>query len=501
MSKTRLLAFLCFFAAACLTAQEKSGNTYNPKTPYTAEALQADIRILKKALQEAHPGLYNYNSKQQIDQRFDSVLCSIQNPQTELQFFSTVSRLVASIGCGHTACLLAKEYKKQFEEKACRYFPFKIKIFEKQAFIIRNLSTDSTLICGSEIVSINGQSIASILALLIPFIASDGYNLTLKYRDMEDNFMYYYSEFISQPLWFSLQIKSPGDDLLRSITLPALHLEEMQRISKKRKGYRDLRLPKEKPLQFELSSDNTAILSIHSFDGRDIGSAHQHYRSVLRQAFDTIKYRGVNDLIIDLRNNGGGDDDNGWFLYSFLTDSVFRYYDRVEVASGKRFSFLKHTNRPPCLNLFHLFVKKDSAGRYIWTHGHYTQIHKPNELNYRGSVFILINGESFSATTEFAAVADFHKRAVFVGEETGGAYQGNNSGLEIMLTLPNSGVRVRIPIMKYVCAVGSNHKPGRGIMPDYTVIPSIDDILKGLDTEKEFTLDLIRRKHCKSCGK
>ncbi|HEV7230838.1 MAG TPA: S41 family peptidase [Bacteroidia bacterium] len=500
MSKTRLLAFLCFFAAAC-TAQEKPASSGNTQITYSAEALQADIRLLKKALQEAHPGLYNYNSRQEIEQRFDSVCNSIQTPQTELEFFSAVSRLVASIGCGHTTCMPSKEYKKQYEEKTCRYFPFKIKILEKRAYMVRNLSTDSTLICGSEILSINGQSLGSILDVILPHIASDGYNLTLKYHDMEDNFMYYYSEFIAQPLWFSLQIKSPGDDLIKNISLPALHLEEMQRISAKRKGYKDLHLPKEKPLQFELTTDNTAILTIHSFDGRDIGSAHEHYRSFLKHAFDSVKYHGVNDLIIDLRNNGGGDDDNGWYLYSFLTDSAFQYYDRVEVASAKRFSFLRHTNRPPCLNLFHLFVKKDSAGRYLWAHGPYTRIHRPNERNYNGSVFILINGESFSATTEFAAVADFHKRAVFVGEETGGAYQGNNSGLEIMLTLPNSGVRVRIPLMKYICAVGNNHKSGRGIMPDYTVLPSIDDILKGVDTEKEFTLDLIRKKHCKSCGK
>jgi hypothetical protein len=35
---------------------------------------------------------------------------------------------------------------------------------------------------------------------------------------------------------------------------------------------------------------------------------------------------------------------------------------------------------------------------------------------------------------------------------------------------------------------------GRGVDPDYAVTPNIDDILKGIDTELNFTLDLISSK-------
>jgi hypothetical protein len=468
---------------------------------YSSEDLRKDATILRTALTETHPGLYIYNSRSAIDHRFDSLIKSLNEPLTEGQFFSKISGFIAGIGCGHTVCLPSLAYKKEFEEKRCRYFPFQLKISGDRLFILRNLSTDSSIICGSEINQINGRSAAQIISILLPHIPSDGYNTTLKYHDIETDFMYYYAEFIEQAAWFQIQLKDPDDALERSISLPALTLPEMEKINKKRKGYKDLHLPKEKPLSFERTPDNIGILTIHSFDGGDIRAAHQHFHSFIRHAFDTMQTRGVNDLVIDLRNNGGGDDDNGWFLYSFLTDSAFRYYDRVEVANNKRLSFLRYTRQMRGFNFFHLLVKQDSNGHFIWTHGGYTKIHKPARSCYRGKVFILINGASFSATAEFSAVARYHDRVIFVGEETGGAYEGNNSGLELLLTLPNTHLRVRIPMMRYITASGSQKNTGHGVLPDYPVTPAIDDILKGMDTEKEFVLDLIRKKNCKSCGR
>jgi hypothetical protein len=498
MRKISLLIFFFAFSQGVIYAQVSVGIE---SRKYSPEELRKDAAILRTALTEAHPGLYIYNSRQTIEHRFDSLSGSLNESLTESQFFSKVSAFVAGIGCGHTMCLPSLSYKKDFEEKRCRYFPFQIKISGEHLFILRNLSTDSSIVCGSELRQINGRSASSIIALLLPHIPSDGYNVTLKYHDIETDFMYYYAEFIDQSPWFQLQLKSPDDPLEKSIILPGLTVPEMEKINKKRKGYTDLSAPKEKPLLFERNSDNVGILTIHSFDGGDIRAAHQHFHSFIRQAFDTMQVQGVNDLVIDLRNNGGGDDDNGWFLYSFLTDSSFRYYDRVEVAGNKRLSFLHYTRQIRGFNLFHLLVKKDRAGHFIWTHGGYTKIHKPAPSCYRGKVFILVNGASFSATAEFSAVARYHNRAIFAGEETGGAYEGNNSGLELLLTLPNTHLRVRIPMMRYIIASGSQKNSGHGVMPDYPVIPAIDDILKGMDTEKEFVLELIRRKNCKSCGR
>src|SRR5207344_1630190 len=84
-------------------------------------------------------------------------------------------------------------------------------------------------------------------------------------------------------------------------------------------------------------------------------------------------------------------------------------------------------------------------------------IQQPRKPGFGGKVIVLINGGSFSTTAELLTQLHDKKRAVFVGEESAGAYHGNSSGKDAVLELPNSGLHVGIPLMTYTLAVSSEH--------------------------------------------
>jgi len=105
----------------------------------------------------------------------------------------------------------------------------------------------------------------------------------------------------------------------------------------------------------------------------------------------------------------------------------------------------------------------------------------------------LINGRSFSATGESTSVIHYHKKAIFVGEECGAGYYGNTSGMMPMVTLPHTQIRIAIPLVRYTMAV-SDYPKDRGIVPEYQVSPTIEDLLQDRDIVLEFTVDLIRKK-------
>ena len=65
----------------------------------------------------------------------------------------------------------------------------------------------------------------------------------------------------------------------------------------------------------------------------------------------------------------------------------------------------------------------------------------------------MINGGSFSTTSEFLSQAHFHRRATFIGEESAGGYYGNSSGMVPLVTLPNTKVAVRVPLVTYHMSV------------------------------------------------
>lgn len=119
-------------------------------------------------------------------------------------------------------------------------------------------------------------------------------------------------------------------------------------------------------------------------------------------------------------------------------------------------------------------------------------IQNSNLLNFKGNVYVLINGLSFSVTTEFCAIAQSNHRAVFIGEETGGGFYGNTSGRFIDVSLPYSSITIHIPAVKYSMSVNYKKNKDRGIIPDYQVIPTMKDLVEKNDTVLNFALKLTK---------
>ena len=116
---------------------------------------------------------------------------------------------------------------------------------------------------------------------------------------------------------------------------------------------------------------------------------------------------------------------------------------------------------------------------------------QPAQFPFRGKVFILIDGATFSTAADFCAVAHHLKLATFIGEETAGAYCGNNSSTEPTVTLPNSKVRFGLPLCSSWNAVGDEGNR-RGTIPDYVAVTKTADLLRGVDTQLELALKLVQ---------
>ena len=146
------------------------------------------------------------------------------------------------------------------------------------------------------------------------------------------------------------------------------------------------------------------------------------------------------------------------------------------------------------------YIRNEKTGRYeLKGKSGWHKLIKPQKEYFKGNIYILIDGWSFSGASDFCAIAHYnaHDRITFIGEETGGAYNGNNSGDWLKLILPNTQIQVSIPIRSYLLAVFDYPYFDRGVIPDFKVIPDIEDILKSKDTQLEFTLKLIERRSSK----
>ncbi|MEZ4888226.1 MAG: hypothetical protein R3E32_26085 [Chitinophagales bacterium] len=81
-----------------------------------------------------------------------------------------------------------------------------------------------------------------------------------------------------------------------------------------------------------------------------------------------------------------------------------------------------------------------------------------------------------------------------MGEETGGGYQGNTSGLIPEEEL-SSGIVVAISLLKYVNVVDQKAHFGHGTIPAYPIVPSINIILNKKDLVLKKLHELIEKQN------
>lgn len=477
---------------------------------YSSKQLKEDLEILHQAFQEAHPGFYWYTNKQDFDRKFDSVRNLLNHPMRELEFYRLVRPLVVMVNCGHTQLYTSLKYRSFFRKKS-RYFPLNLKFIEGKAYIYQNHSTDTTIQLGAQVLTINNEPIEKLVEKMFRYTPSDGFNLTYKYRILDQDFPSLYPYYVNARVdsfkvaCVDIKSKHPIEYKIASISR-----------RKYRKSRRALKQEEEPALDFKIlggydeevasnsrsANDNllrkakVAVLTIKSFQNNTLRKQGFSFSQYMRTIFRTIRKKRIKNLIIDLRENSGGTVRNGILLYSYLTRRKFKYFNYEQVTTSRPFTFMRHVNSYKSRMVNTKLLVKTDSGYFISQRLHYNlKTHRPSKYHYKRNLYILINGRSFSATTQFASLVHANHRAVFVGEETGGGYKGCTAGRTCYINLPNTKMRLKIPLIKYSNAVAQDYQvKGHGIMPDYDLQPTINNILNGTDTELEYVLDIIKKK-------
>ena len=195
------------------------------------EQANEDFNWLRFSLEYCHPRLYKYDDKKTVDARFDSLKNLIGNQITALDFLSLVTKMNASVHCGHLYTIPQQELEKEVIEK--KVLPFYIKILDNKIYLINNCSDRSTISNGSEILAINGKSSSEILSTILPGIAADGYIQTRKLSLAEryfyynfNGFDYYYHLFVDRSDSFLIDYIDFKTQKINSIKLGGISIKE-----------------------------------------------------------------------------------------------------------------------------------------------------------------------------------------------------------------------------------------------------------------------------------
>jgi hypothetical protein len=446
MKKKVLSIFILLSILSCSSVKNHNAHL-NDLIP--VKDLEADTDFIYAKLQKAHPKLYWYISKKDLDFKFDSLKNSIDKPMKSYDFYKKIAPIISAVRQGH---MIVLANQKQYSKTEIKGFitrgvgplsQFDFEIINNKLYVVKNKSYDHKIKVGTEVVAINGKKTIDIYNELQPLFTSDGYNTT--FRDKA--FIRLLPTFLANQYGVldSIQYDFKYNDSIKTVAIKrkvidtaaakALKvkvkltaLEKAQRKANAKakdiSGYDATAKINMRNLRFLEKDSSIAIMKINGFK-------NGNYKRFYEESFSKIDYYKSKTLIIDIRNNGGGRLFEIATLYSYLSDSTFVFLDKSEVATKNSLfkdayfrggsvglKALKILFTPMVYPVSFALVKKENKKYFV------SMSSKPQKIKknaFKGKIYVLINGGSFSASSIISSNLKGSKRATFVGEETGGA--------------------------------------------------------------------------------
>lgn len=455
----------------------KSGEARIP-----ADSLVEDLRRAQHLLIRAHPGVYRFVSAAQLDSEFQRAVANIDRPMTTLDFYRQLVPAVCAIKDGHTSVALPTTLRNARRSETL-LLPFYVRIDGDTVAIVRDLSNNGRL-SGAIVTAINGESIGTVLLRMRAAVCADGDISTARDRQLDGwAFSTLLADIVGLRSPFAVTVRLASGARDETLGIEGVPLDRLTSEASRRWPPR--RPPPTANLGF-LDNGQIANLTIRAFHGSVDGN--KTLDDFFQESFDTIAQHQAQSLILDVRDNGGGDDHLGAVLLSYVVSDSVRYYDDLVMSS-----FAK--SLVPAADVTALpsrFMVQLPDGRYRLSGHPAWGTLAPRKPQFRGKMFVLMNGGSLSTTGEFLTHLAARQRATFIGEESGGSYYGNSSGFFTNVTLPNSGIELEIPLVAYSLAVPPGHMTNRGVHPTYHVSPSVRERLTGSDPEFALALKLAR---------
>jgi len=407
---------------------------------YALKDYQEDFNQMVELLLKKHPQPFEFISEDSLKNLINLKYDEITDSTTMGRFLWICREVAAAINCGHTEAWSFEVYRVPIS----MVFPVNVRYVGSKLYVIDAKNNSNSLTVGDEILTINGVDAKTLQEAIFKHHPSDGYNESSKQEGTNLLFGPYCSMYYNFPKAYTVTVN-------KNESIDEISLVEAENLNPTRTFLDNC----ENQLCFDMNNEsNTATITIRSFGYYK--KQFPIFKSFIDSCFLQVKENEIQNLIIDLRNNGGGDPFCSSYLLQYIANKPFTYFHK----DVKWYSKLKKTIQP-------------------------------NPNGFKKKPYILTNGLCFSTTGHFCSIVKENNFGIIVGDETGGTYTCNDNSK--IYTLKNTKVLFKVARNTYkTTAITLTNK--HGIIPDHYVIPDLDNILKNTDTVLNYTLRFIEKK-------
>lgn len=447
--------------------------------PLTAQDVEHDLRFAIERIEEVHPDPYARTSKERIEAEVAAILADPASTSTRRRFHRRLAVLIALLGDAHTSAgFLQEEWSRDVVRGGERLFPLLVRRDQGGVVVVRQVVGKDEAIApiapSSLIVAVQGRPIEELVADL-----GRGTSGPAPLREaivLESLHVQLWRAGIRPP--FRVTVLEPGAS---TATEHVLAGQPYARFADRQDG--------QAPQRYADYGASWLDGRVVRLDFRAMDDPPR-FEEFCRATFSRMREKSARGLIVDLRENGGGDSQLGDELLSYVTGTPYRACARKEwkvSAPYKRFmkSFAHPTIRWLPLQWFHGTTRRyfgaDEGSIAVFEQAD-AIAPRENDLRFDGPVVFLIGPQTFSSALMLANAIEDYDLATLIGEET--AESPNAFGEVFPFDLPRSGLNVRSSTARYVRANG-DASDSRGVVPDIEVKPTAADVVAGRDVVLE----------------
>lgn len=465
--------------------------------------LLKDFELIQTMVLDVHPGTYRYNSQDQIQAALEALKNRFSSPITHQEAYLAISKVTAQLKCDHTRAGFNNQGKviNSIIHYQPDKMPFTFRWVHDEMIILQNASGNDLLKRGSKVLSINEVPVLEIRNKMVKYIGGDGATDKNRiYKTQINGFDFRYNAFdIFYPLLYpltnskiTLEIQLPNQKRTTLVQVSPLTREE--RFKRLAERYETFPKTRDDLWTFTIRSDSIAILTLNSFGLSGWKAMTIDYKAFLAKAFKQINQQDIKHLIIDIRENTGGNDEMAEELFKYLAEYNFQ----VEREGRTRYITFPESLKPHIRtwgdNPWYFNLNPDNKeplnGYYSFKENFSQARKKNNKSIFKGKSYLLTSAANTSLAFYTAYRSKYQNIGLLIGQETGGNLNDINGGQILFLTLPHSNIEIDFPVMG---GFTPQKQPNTGVIPDVKVDYNLEAVMDQRDLEMEKVLELIKQ--------
>lgn len=458
------LPLLMLCAVGCTDATD--AQVPPPVDTIAPDILQGDFDALHEGLRDAHYDLYVRRDRAAYDALFASMRAGFDRPMTPLQARVAFQRFVAYGNVAHARIDPPLEEWERFRAAGGKAFPLYVRVKGDEAFVLDGYAGLPGVEPGDRLLSIDGVPAMAWLGRMRAHLSAD--NDYMAWAQLERQLpLLAWLELGEVDRFTVALVKSDGRE--PTIDVPARN--------RAMSAETDAKAPPRFELdwndrQARLLGDDVAYLRPGPFYDNRPEASHPWdptaFHRFIDEAFGDFIAQGATRLLIDLRDNPGGDNSFSDPLVAWFADRPFRFSDAFEIkvsaatVQSNRERLEGQGGDGMSAKLAAAYEGQPEGSIVLFP----IPVIAPRAApRFEGGVYVLVNRHSYSNAVLVAAIVQDYGFATVLGEETSDL--ASTYGAMEHFVLPGTGFRVGYPKARILRPNGD--PAARGVVPDIAI--------------------------------